>query len=93
MKEKRPPGRRGHEPEEGVSWERLRAVFAALIEQPPAERRAWLMARMDLDEPLRREAASLLDAHEQAGNFLNPEDILQRGFLEGRNEKRGRRPR
>ena len=93
MTKERPPGRRGPEPERDVSWERLRTVFAALLEQPPAERRAWLIARTDLDESLRREAASLLEAHERAGNFLNPEDIPRRGFLEESNEKGGRRPR
>ena len=93
MKKERPPGRRGPEPDRDVSWESLRALFAALLEQPPAERRAWLIGRTDLDEPLRREAASLLEAHERAGDFLNPEDILRTGFLEERNEKRGRRLR
>ena len=93
MKKERPPGRRGPEPERDVSWERLRTVFAALLEQPPAERRAWLIGRTDLDESLRREAASLLEAHERAGNFLNPEDVQRTGLLGERNEKRGRRPR
>lgn len=45
------------------------------------------------DEALRREVASLLEAHEQAGGFLNPEDIRRMDALELRKKMSGRRPR
>ncbi len=85
-----PPGRKGRNPDKNVSWERLRAVFSALIELPATERLASL-ARLT-DESLRREVASLLEAHENAGGFLNPEDIRRMDVLEPRKNKSGRRP-
>ena len=86
-----PPGREGRNPDKNVSWERLRAVFSALIELPPEERRASLAALTE--ESLRREVASLLEAHEQAGGFLNPEDVRKRGVLGTGTKAGGRRPR
>jgi hypothetical protein len=84
-----PPGREGRNPDKNVSWEKLRAVFSALIELPAEERRASLAALTD--ESLRREVASLLEAHEQAGGFLNPENIRRMDFSKER-RKAGRRP-
>ena len=86
-----PPGRKGRNPDKNVSWERLRAVFSALIELPASERRASL-AKLT-DESLRREVASLLEAHEQAGGFLNPEDIRRMDVIELRKKMSVRRPR
>ena len=86
-----PPGREGRNPDKNVSWERLRAVFSALIELPVDERRASLAALTD--ESLRREVASLLEAHERAGGFLNPENIRRLDVLEPRKKTRGRRSR
>ena len=85
-----PPGREGRNPDKNVSWERLRAVFSALIELPADERRARLAALTD--ETLRREVTSLLEAHEQAGGFLNPENV-RRLDLSNARSKTGRRPR
>ena len=85
-----PPGRKGRNPDKNVSWERLRAVFSALIELPAEER--WASLAELTDEPLRQEVASLLKAHEQAGGFLDPGDAT-RGVLEPRKKTRGRRPR
>jgi len=86
-----PPGRKGRNPDKTVSWERLRAVFSALIELPAGERRASLAELTD--ESLRREVASLLEAHERAGGFLNPEDIRRMDVPESRKKTSGRRPR
>jgi hypothetical protein len=86
-----PPGRKGRNPDKNVSWERLRAVFSALIELPLSERRASL-AKLT-EESLRREVASLLEAHEQAGGFLNPEDIRRMDVPESRKKTSGRRSR
>ena len=85
-----PPGREGRNPDKNVSWEKLRAVFSALIELPAEERRASLAALTD--ESLRREVASLLDAHERAGGFLNPENVRRLDLSNARN-KAQRRPR
>jgi hypothetical protein len=88
-----PPGRRGTPPEEPVSWERLREVFASALEVPAGERGAWLAGLEDLDEPLRREVASLLEAHEKAGSFLNPGEIRRLDTLEESVRKSRRRPK
>ena len=85
------PGRKGRNPDKNVSWKRLRAVFSALIELPADERRASLA--LLTDEALRREVASLLEAHEQAGGFLNPEAIRRMDVPESRKKTSGRRPR
>ena len=94
MEERHPPGQRpgreGQNPDKNVSWEKLRAVFSALIELPAEERRASLAALTD--EPLRREVTSLLEAHERAGGFLNPENLRRMDPYKER-KKAGRRPR
>ena len=48
---------------------RLRALFEAALERPPAERAAF-SARTPTTKTIRREVESLLAAHEQAGGFL-----------------------
>ncbi len=53
-----------------VSWERAADLFAAALEIPVAERRQWLNGLSEVDEALRREVASLLEAHENARDFL-----------------------
>ncbi len=51
---------------------RLEEVFSAARGLPPPERRAYLERACGGDAELRREADSLLAAHEQAGQFLQP---------------------
>src|SRR5262245_34354884 len=52
------------------SLERLEALFAAALQQPPADRAAYL-DRACADEPaLRRRVDDLLRAQAAAGNFL-----------------------
>ena len=46
------------------------AVFCEALEKEPAERAAFLDRVCGGNEPLRREVQSLLDAHQQAGLFL-----------------------
>jgi len=96
MKDRQPPGtlpgRNRRNPDKNVSWERLRAVFSALIELPAEER--WASLARLTDEPLRQEVASLLKAHEQAGGFLDPGDAARGAdVLDSRKKTRGRRPR
>jgi hypothetical protein len=87
-----PPGRKGRNPDKDVSWERLRAVFSALIELPAEER--WASLAQLTDEPLRQEVASLLKAHEQAGGFLDPGDATRVADVRNQRPKtRRRRPR
>ena len=51
---------------------RLEAVFGAARDLPPLERPAFLEQACGGDAELRRQAESLLAAHEQAGQFLQP---------------------
>jgi len=90
---RRPPGRKGPSPKEAVSWKKVRAVFAAGLDVPPEQRPAWLAGLPGLDEPLRREVASLLEAHERAGGFLDPEGVPRAEVLHEHKKKGSRRPR
>jgi serine/threonine protein kinase len=51
-------------------YKQIDELFAAALEKSPAERTALLAAASVNDEELRREVASLLAAHERAGNFI-----------------------
>ena len=52
-------------------WNRIKALFSDAISQPPAERAAFLAEACGADEALRREVESLLEGHDQAGDFLD----------------------
>jgi hypothetical protein len=70
-----PPGRERTPSERALSWEKAADIFAAALEKPAAERRQWLAELVGIDEALRTEVASLLEASEKAGDFLNPGEI------------------
>ena len=60
------------------SWERVRALFHAALEQPAEARTAFLTGACDGDEAIRREVESLLGAHRAADRFLeNPAISLE----------------
>lgn len=50
-------------------WRLARDLFEAAVDQPPADVHGWLAAQTP-DEAVRREVASLLTAHSNAGGFL-----------------------
>jgi len=50
-------------------WERVKAIFAAAVEEPPARRDAFLDEACAGDASLRAEVQSLIDGH-QADDFL-----------------------
>ncbi len=52
------------------SWQQINAVLDAVLEQPPGQRHAYLDEHCQDDPDLRREVLSLLEAHDQAGEFL-----------------------
>src|SRR5215467_13511811 len=51
-------------------WLRARAVFDAVLQQPPAERPSFL-ASVCAEDDLRKQVEQLLLNHEQAGSFLS----------------------
>ena len=51
---------------------RLEEIFSAARELPPQQRAAFLEQACGGDADLRRQADSLLAAHDQAGQFLQP---------------------
>lgn len=55
---------------------RLEEVFSAARDLPPPERAAFLDRACGGDTELRRQADSLLAAHQQAGQFLQPVVVL-----------------
>ena len=70
-----PPGGEGISSERASAWEKAADIFAAALEKPASERRLWLAGLVNIDEGLRAEVASLLEANERAGDFLNPGEI------------------
>jgi serine/threonine-protein kinase len=65
-------------------WERIKELFEATVEQPGAEREAFLAAATGADEALRREVESLLAADAADSGLLErlqmPADLLPAGF-------------
>jgi tetratricopeptide (TPR) repeat protein/class 3 adenylate cyclase/tRNA A-37 threonylcarbamoyl transferase component Bud32 len=61
-----------------VRWERVRALFAAALERPPAERASFLARECGADAALEREVAALVAAHDGSG----PMDRLRAGLSE-----------
>src|SRR5437773_719787 len=51
-------------------WQRAKAVFDAVLQQPPGERDSFLAAAC-LEDDLREQVEQLLRNHEQAGSFLS----------------------
>ncbi|GLC24905.1 protein kinase domain-containing protein [Roseisolibacter agri] len=62
-----------------VRWQEVKAIVAAALERPPAERAAHVAQACAIDEELRREVESLLRAHEAAGAFLERPAIEDAG--------------
>jgi eukaryotic-like serine/threonine-protein kinase len=52
------------------SWLRVKEVFATALEQDPAKRAAFLDQACANDDALRAEVDSLLEAHEDSGDFI-----------------------
>jgi serine/threonine protein kinase/WD40 repeat protein/tetratricopeptide (TPR) repeat protein len=52
---------------------RAEELFHSALERPPVERHAFLIEACQGDTALIAEARALLDAHERAGDFLDPE--------------------
>ena len=51
-------------------WERVKALFETILEQPPAQRSA-LLASAHEDRVVLEEVGRLLRSHSEAGNFLS----------------------
>lgn len=56
-------------------WRRVSDVYDILVQLPPAARQTTLDEECRDDEDLRREIESLLEAREDAGSFLGPEEL------------------
>lgn len=59
-------------------WRRVSDIYDILVQVPPAARQTALDEECRDDEDLRREIESLLEAGEEAGNFLGPEELHSR---------------
>src|SRR5689334_2390208 len=51
-------------------WAQIKSVFSAALEQPVAERAAFITSQCRGDEALAQEVESLLAAHDQAHSFI-----------------------
>ncbi len=56
-------------------WKRIEQVYYSLLASPPESRAAVLEEACSEDYDIRQEVESLLDAGEQAGNFLSSDDL------------------
>ncbi len=56
-------------------WRRVSDIYDIVVQVPPAARRTALDDACRDDEDLRREIESLLEAREEAGSFLGPEEL------------------
>lgn len=52
-------------------WREIKPLLESALELKAADRSAFLDENCDHDKPLRREVESLLDASEQAGDFMS----------------------
>lgn len=52
-------------------WRRIKELFSAAVTRGPTDRAAFLADACGADEALRREVQSLLEGHDQAGDFLD----------------------
>jgi eukaryotic-like serine/threonine-protein kinase len=60
-----------------MEWHKIEAVFAAALDVPPAERRAWLLTHWGQDRELCSEVLSLLAAEDESANFLSKADFAR----------------
>jgi serine/threonine protein kinase/Tol biopolymer transport system component len=67
---------------DAVRWERVKDLFQAALDRPPAERSAFLRAACGKDEDLQTEVASLLDAHQRAGSFAERPAVPEQDLSE-----------
>lgn len=51
-------------------WQHVEEIFQAALDRPPQERAAFFAEACPHDDELKREASSLIEAYEQAGDFI-----------------------
>src|SRR5262245_59388597 len=65
-------------------WSRVKAVFERALQCAPQERAEFLRGACAEDDGLRREVATLIAAHDQAGGFLETPAMLPDSSRVGR---------
>ncbi len=63
-------------------WDKAKALFAEAVAIAPAARQPWIAEACGDDAELAREIASLLSAHDAAGEFLSAPALADRGVAE-----------
>ena len=63
-------------------WQTLKHLFTAVLELPPEERSRFLDQKCADDPDLRHEIEQLLEAHANAGEFLEHSTVSMRGLIE-----------
>ena len=58
-------------------WQQVEAVLQAALDRPPEERAAFLSEACTGDHELARETSSLIDAYDEAGDFMEETAIAQ----------------
>ncbi len=62
-------------------WAKLKEIFATLVEQPVGERARQLDVLCGDDAEMRREAISLLEAHDDTGRLIEPDGFGMASWL------------
>ncbi len=60
-------------------WQQIADLYEAALDREPGARIPFLVDACASDEELRREVVSLVEAHEQSGNFLEEPPLRSRG--------------
>jgi serine/threonine protein kinase len=58
-------------------WQQVEKVLQAALDRPPHERASFLNEACSSDEELRQEASSLIDAYDEAGDFIEEPAIAR----------------
>src|SRR5438876_1214707 len=58
-------------------WQQVEEVLQAALDRPPHERASFLNEACSTDEELRQEASSLIDAYDEAGEFIDGQTLRE----------------
>ena len=53
-------------------WQKVEEVLQGALDRPPQDRTSFLDEACAGDDQLKKEAASLINAHDEAGDFIEP---------------------
>jgi tetratricopeptide (TPR) repeat protein/predicted Ser/Thr protein kinase len=67
---------------ETAKWKKAKEIFQTAMDLPPAERQAFIEKETSGDELIKSEVETLLEAHDEAGNFIAAPAVAVANFFE-----------